>query len=122
VTSRIIEGSKQDETKPEELDGFEELREEDQARIVKAYEEGKVAEEDIPESAKIHLDEEGNVIPYVAPVVVKEKKKAAPRKKAAKKDSDDEGDDDEDKPKKKPAKKVSPAATRRYATGLMRCR
>ena len=35
-----------------ELDGFDDLKEEDQERVTAAWEAGKVAPEDIPESAK----------------------------------------------------------------------
>ncbi|KAF8521768.1 hypothetical protein BU17DRAFT_33599, partial [Hysterangium stoloniferum] len=36
----------------DELDGFEELKEADQERVRKAWEDGRVAEEDIPATAK----------------------------------------------------------------------
>lgn len=35
-----------------DLDGYDELRPEDQAKVDKAWEEGHVEDEDIPESAK----------------------------------------------------------------------
>ena len=35
-----------------DLDGFGDIRSEDQDKVVKAYEDGHVAEEDIPESVK----------------------------------------------------------------------
>lgn len=63
---------------PSELDGYDELRPEDQAKIVKAWQEGKVDPADIPESA---------------------------RKPAA---AGDEGEEDGEKPKKKPAAKRAP--------------
>ena len=39
-------------SKPSDLDGYNDLKPEDQSKIQKALEEGHVAEEDIPESAK----------------------------------------------------------------------
>ena len=36
---------------PSELDGYDELKPEDQAKIIKAWQEGKV---DVPESARKH--------------------------------------------------------------------
>ena len=64
-----------------ELDGFDDLRDDDQARVRAAFESGKVADEDVPDSA---------------------------RKPAGEDAADDE---DEDKPKKKraPAKKKDAA-------------
>ena len=60
----------------EDLDGFDELQDEDQDRVQKAWEDGRVADEDIPESAR----------------------------KPAGEGEDDEDDDGEKKPKKKSAK------------------
>lgn len=80
-----------------ELDGFEDLNDDDKAKIIKAYEDGQVADEDIPESARKPEGEE------------KPKKKAG-GKKAAKKDEDaEEGEEEEaeEKPKKKAAKKAA---------------
>ena len=39
-------------TEGSELDGYEHLRPEDQAKVVKAVQEGHVADEDIPKSAR----------------------------------------------------------------------
>lgn len=65
----------------DELDGFEDLKDEDQERIRKAYEVGHVADEDIPDSARKPADDE------------------------------DEGEEDGDaKPKKKAAAKGKKAA------------
>ena len=36
----------------DELDGFDELNDEDQERVKKAWEDGRVAAEDVPETAK----------------------------------------------------------------------
>ena len=73
-----------------ELDGYEDLKPEDQAKITKAWEEGHVADEDIPETAKkpVGEDDEG------------EKPK---RKKAAAKKTDEQGGE---KPKKARVTKV----------------
>jgi len=67
-----------------EIDGYDALSPEDQARVIKAYQEGHVADEDIPESAKKPADDED------------EKPKKAGRKKKA--------DDDEGEPAEKPKK------------------
>ena len=67
-----------------DLDGYEDLKPEDQARVIKAYQDGHVADEDIPESARKPADEEGE-----------EKPKKGRKKKA----DDDEGESAE-KPKK----------------------
>ncbi|RPD56945.1 zf-PARP-domain-containing protein [Lentinus tigrinus ALCF2SS1-7] len=52
VTPHILNNLKKSFSQAEELDGFDELSEEDQERVKKAWEEGHVAPEDIPESAK----------------------------------------------------------------------
>lgn len=52
VTEKIFENAKKSFDEADELDGFEELKEEDQNKVRTAWEEGHVAEEDIPESAK----------------------------------------------------------------------
>lgn len=41
-----------------ELDGYDELKPEDQAKVDKAWEEGKVADEDIPATARREEGEE----------------------------------------------------------------
>jgi len=92
VTPAIITNMKQSFEDADELDGFDDLKDKDKERIRKAWEEGKVADEDIPESARgggDEVDEED-----------KPKKKKAPAKKKAKKDGGEE-----DKPPKKAAKK-----------------
>lgn len=77
---------------PEDLDGFEDLKEEDQERVRRAWEEGRVADEDIPPTARKPAEAEDNE--------EKPKKKRAP----AKKKTEAEGDEEE-KPKKKRATK-----------------
>ena len=41
-----------------ELDGFDELPEEEQAKVEKAWEEGHVADDDIPDTARKHESQE----------------------------------------------------------------
>ncbi|PCH44734.1 zf-PARP-domain-containing protein [Wolfiporia cocos MD-104 SS10] len=52
VTPKIIENMKKSFEEADELDGFEELKAEDQEKVRKAWEDGKVADEDVPESAR----------------------------------------------------------------------
>ncbi|KAF8906728.1 hypothetical protein CPB84DRAFT_360495 [Gymnopilus junonius] len=126
VTKKILENVKKNFEEASELDGFEELRPEDQARVIKAWQEGHVADEDIPESArkpegeqeekpkkatkkvsKKKADEsEGEAIPEEKPKKAKagSSKKAAPTSEA----EDEEKEEVEEKPKKKaPAKKAA---------------
>lgn len=84
MTPKIIANVKKSFEEASELDGYEALKPEDQARVIKAYQEGHVADEDIPESARKPADEG------------EEKPKKAGRKKKA---DDDEGESTE-KPKK----------------------
>jgi hypothetical protein len=81
VTSKIISNMKVQFEDPADLDGFEDLNDDDQERIRKAYEDGHVADEDVPESA---------------------------RKPEA--DVDDDDEEDDEKPKKKAAAKGKKAA------------
>lgn len=76
VTPAIIKNMKQSFEEADELDGFDDLKDKDKERIRSAWKEGKVADEDIPESARgggDEVDEED-----------KPKKKKAPAKKKAK--------------------------------------
>jgi hypothetical protein len=52
VTPKIVSNLKKKFPEASELDGFDEIRSEDQDKVTKAYEDGHVAEEDVPESAK----------------------------------------------------------------------
>lgn len=52
VTPKIIENLKKKHEVASDIDGFEEISEEDQRRVEKAYDDGHVADEDIPESAR----------------------------------------------------------------------
>jgi hypothetical protein len=62
-----------------ELDGFDDLREEDQERLTAAWEAGKVAPEDVPESAKKPGASGGDEDEEEKP----KRKKAAPKKKVS---------------------------------------
>ncbi len=82
----------------DELDGFEDLSEEDQDKIRKAWEEGHVADEDIPETARkpdADDDEDGG----------KKKKKGKAVKKA--KDEDGDGEEHDGDEEEKPVKKTA---------------
>ncbi|EIN08917.1 zf-PARP-domain-containing protein, partial [Punctularia strigosozonata HHB-11173 SS5] len=52
VTPTIIKNMKKSFEDPADLDGFEDLKEEDQEKVKQAYEDGRVAPEDVPESAR----------------------------------------------------------------------
>jgi len=104
-----------------ELDGYDDLKAEDKDKLSKAWEDGHVADEDIPESAKKPVGEDGEVEkPQRKKAAAKtdgeggEKPKKARATKAKKADDDDEGDDDEEKPKKK-------APTRKPRAKVRRC-
>ena len=51
VTRRMITDLTEKHHEPDGLDGFDELRPEDQAKIITAYQTGSVADTDIPDSA-----------------------------------------------------------------------
>jgi hypothetical protein len=97
VTSKIFANMKKSFEDPSELDGYGDLKEEDQERVTKAFEEGKVADEDIPDSAK---DADGAAGGDDEEEEEKPKKKRAPAKK---KGEDASG---EAKPKRARATKV----------------
>jgi hypothetical protein len=78
---------------PTDLDGYEDLKPEDQQKIMTAYEAGHVAEEDIPETAKKHDGEGGDD--------EEEEEEEKPKKKGGKKRKADDEGGEEDKPKKK---------------------
>ncbi|KDQ31157.1 hypothetical protein PLEOSDRAFT_1054254, partial [Pleurotus ostreatus PC15] len=52
VTARIIENIKKSVEEAPEIDGYEALSAEDQAKVNKAWEDGHVADEDIPDTAR----------------------------------------------------------------------
>ena len=88
VTPKIIENVKKSITDADGLDGFEDLKEEDQEKLKAAWEAGHVADEDIPPTARKEVtgdDEEEE----------KPKKRASKKKKEV---NDDE--EEEEKPKK----------------------
>lgn len=81
-------------TNPDELDGFEDLKEEDQERVRRAWDQGHVADEDIPPTARKPADAADDEDDEDKP-----KKKRVPAKKKV------EAEGDEEKPKKKRATK-----------------
>ncbi|KAI9458848.1 hypothetical protein BJY52DRAFT_398656 [Lactarius psammicola] len=122
TTATIITNMKKSFSEADELDGFDELQPADQDKIRKAWEDGHVADEDVPETARKAEGDDG-----AGDEEPKPKKKRAPAKKAdegeaakpkkaraSKKKSDEEGEavDDDDvekeKPKKAPAAKSRP--------------
>jgi hypothetical protein len=96
VTPKIIENVKKSFEDAEDLDGFEELNEEDQQKLKTAWEAGHVAEEDVPPSAKKDDGEEE-----------KPKKRATKKKKEV--EDDGEGEEEE-KPKKARGRKPKVSA------------
>jgi Poly(ADP-ribose) polymerase and DNA-Ligase Zn-finger region len=89
VTPKIIENLKKTFSEASEVDGYDDLSSEDRKKLDNAWEEGHVADEDIPESAKKTTGEDDEEKPK--------------RKKAATKKTDEEGGD---KPKKSRATKA----------------
>lgn len=87
-----------------ELDGYEELKAEDQARVTKAWEDGHVADEDIPPSARKPEGEDG--------ADDEEKPKKAAKKAPAKKKA--AGADDDEEAEEKPNKKASAPKVRSF--------
>ncbi|KLO15210.1 zf-PARP-domain-containing protein [Schizopora paradoxa] len=75
TTSKQIANMKKSFENAADLDGYDELRQEDQEKIDKAWEDGEVADEDIPESAR-KPEKDGDDDEE------KPKKKKAPAKKA----------------------------------------
>ncbi|TFK70796.1 zf-PARP-domain-containing protein [Pluteus cervinus] len=59
TTKKVIENIKKNFEDASELDGYEDLKPEDQAKIRQAYRDGHVANEDIPETARKPAREEG---------------------------------------------------------------
>jgi len=90
VTGRIITNIKAKYSEASDIDGFEDLRPEDQNRVTKALEDGEVAQEDIPDSAK--KPDDGKEKEEEKP----KKAKRAPKKRKA----EDGADEREEKPKK----------------------
>ncbi|KAJ3880629.1 zf-PARP-domain-containing protein [Lentinula edodes] len=94
VTSKVLSNVKSEHPEASDVDGFEDLRPEDQDKVTKAWEVGNVADEDIPETAR-KADGDGD----------EEEEDDKPKKKsrATKKKADDDG---EEKPKKPRATKA----------------
>lgn len=88
VSPKIIENVKKSFESAEDLDGFEELKEEDQEKLKTAWEVGHVAEDDIPPTAKDDLEED------------------KPKKRASKKKKEADDDEEEEKPKKARGRKA----------------
>ncbi|KAI0694521.1 poly polymerase and DNA-ligase Zn-finger region-domain-containing protein [Cytidiella melzeri] len=83
VTTKILSNMKNSFDEADELDGFDDLEEKDQEKIRKAWQEGHVADEDIPESARKPDGEEGDEEDDAKPA------KAKAAGKATKKDAND---------------------------------
>lgn len=93
ITPKILGNMKAAHEDPSDLDGYEDLKDEDKAKVVKAWQEGHVDPADVPETQTQPGDEP-------------EKKKRAPRKKKA---AEDDGEDeaaaaDDAEPAEKPKK------------------
>lgn len=99
MTKKQLENMKKAFEDPTELDGYEEIRPEDQAKVIKAWQEGHVSDEDIPESARKPAGDDGE---EEVEDEEKPKKKRAPAKKKA---ADTDGEAAE-KPKKVRATKA----------------
>ncbi|KAH7088667.1 hypothetical protein BKA62DRAFT_627225 [Auriculariales sp. MPI-PUGE-AT-0066] len=54
VTKRVINNMKKVLQRPQDLDGYSDLRHEDQDKVVAAWDAGHVADEDIPDTARKH--------------------------------------------------------------------
>ncbi|KAF9076579.1 hypothetical protein BDP27DRAFT_1210113 [Rhodocollybia butyracea] len=106
VTPKVLSNIKEAHPDASELDGFEALNEADQEKIRKAWEDGHVADEDIPETAR---KAEGDA---------EEDDEEKPKKKARapKKKTDDDG---EDKPKPKPRAKKAKVLSLGFSSNNM---
>ncbi|KAH9849562.1 hypothetical protein C2E23DRAFT_352102 [Lenzites betulinus] len=80
VTTKIISNMKNSFDEADELDGFDDLNDEDQDRIKKAWEEGHVAAEDVPETARKADGEEAE-----------DDDEEKPKKRGGKKKEEDDG-------------------------------
>jgi hypothetical protein len=99
VTPKIIENVKKSFEDPQELDGFDELNDEDKEKLKVAWDAGHVADEDIPPTAIKAADEEEEEKP----------KRRAPKKRKEVEDNDEE----EEKPRKARGKKPKVSRTHR---------
>ncbi|KDE05424.1 hypothetical protein MVLG_04219 [Microbotryum lychnidis-dioicae p1A1 Lamole] len=118
LTKTVLANVKNKIDKAEDIDGFEDLREEDQERVKKAYETGHIAPEDIPESAKAK-DEEGDESPADEGRPAKEghssPNKRAPAPKAKSKSKKAQAEDEEELEEEKPKKKKTAALAKKRA-------
>lgn len=114
VTKKVLSNVKEQFEKASEVDGYEDMKPEDQAKVDKAWEDGQVADEDIPETARKAEGEPEEEEEEEKPKKVRGKKKAedgeekpkkprAPRAKKAPKADEDAEEEAEEKPKKKRA-------------------
>ena len=105
TTPAIITNMKKSFSNADELDGFEDLQPADQEKIRQAWDDGHVADEDIPETArKPKGDDEAD--------------EPKPKKKRASTKKDDAGE--EAKPKKaRTSKKVSRYCPSPFTSGLL---
>ncbi|GAA5950459.1 hypothetical protein JCM3765_004555 [Sporobolomyces pararoseus] len=102
VTEKVLQNLKEAFDEADEIDGFEELKEEDQEKVRKAFAEGHVDDADIPPTArKPESEGEGDEAGEEKP----KKKKAATKRKKAEAADDDEEEEEKPKKKKAPAKK-----------------
>lgn len=81
MTPKIITNMKNSFNEADELDGFDDLNDEDQERIKKAWDDGHVAAEDVPETAKKGEGDE------------EDEDEEKPKKKGGKKKAAEEEDD-----------------------------
>ncbi|CAL1708643.1 unnamed protein product [Somion occarium] len=88
VTKKVLSNMKEVFEDPADLDGFDDLKEEDQERVRAAWEAGHVADEDIPDTARKPEGEEGEEEEEEEEEGGKKKKKAA---KPAAKPADEKG-------------------------------
>jgi len=91
----MIENMKKQLSEGSELDGYEDLKPEDQERVDKAWDAGKVADEDIPETARKPAAE-GEA----------EDEEPKPKKRVRKPKGEAEGDAEKPKKTRAPKKKV----------------
>ncbi|KAI0319442.1 hypothetical protein OF83DRAFT_1110333 [Amylostereum chailletii] len=92
TTPKIVANMKKSFDQAEDLDGFDELEDEDKERIRKAWEDGRVADEDIPETAR-KADKGDGEEDEEEDEPKPKRKRAAPKKKEAE-------DGAEEKPKR----------------------
>ncbi|KAK0192287.1 hypothetical protein F5146DRAFT_497082 [Armillaria mellea] len=96
VTKKVLSNVKEQFEKASEVDGYEDMKPEDQAKVDKAWEDGQVADEDIPETAR---KAEGEP---------EEEEEEKPKKARGKKKAED-GEEKTKKPRAPRAKKAPKA-------------